>query len=217
MKNRMLQQFTLVAFCLPFLPILFVSPSTGMTVSAQTTTDLSSVSSKSQKACRERAAKEFRVKSKVIRITGLRLDRAAFRTLYLENMRSGETATCEVNPASSSVTSFVKNAPGSPGGQSDQETVMEFQTQTYRVRVYRLPSGTALMEVFNKGTNKSVLQSNPAMNNAGAGFNEYIACTTNRTQCDGTQYTARMEGSGRKSLNIKRRQNSAGVTEFAAQ
>ncbi len=54
---------------------------------AQTTTDLSSVPSKSQKACRERAAKEFRVKTKDIRITGLRLDRSAFRPPNLRGLR----------------------------------------------------------------------------------------------------------------------------------
>ncbi len=207
----------LAVLCLTLLAVMFGPNTSGMTVAAQTTTDLSSVPSKSQKACRERAAKEFRVKSKAIRTTGLRLDRAAFRTLYLENMRTGETATCEVNPSNSSVTSFEKTAPGPPGGQTDQETVMEFQIKTYRVRDYRLPSGTALMQVFNKGNDRSVLQNNPAVNSAGAGFNEYSACTTNRNPCDGTQYTARMEDSGRKSLNIKQRQNSAGVTEFAVQ
>jgi len=181
---------------------------------AQTTTDLSSVPSKSQKACRERAAKEFRVKTKDIRITGLRLDRSAFRTLYLENKRSGETATCEVNPSNASVVSLTRTPAGSSGEQSGQETVLEFQTQTYRARAYRLASGTTFLEIYNKGTGRSVLN-NPAVNNAGAGFTEYIACTTNRTPCDGTQYTARMENSGKKSLNIKQHQNSKGVTESA--
>jgi hypothetical protein len=63
---------------------------------AQTTTDLSSVPSKSQKACRERAAKEFRVKTKDIRITGLRLDRSAFRP---PETASNSPATARPNPS----------------------------------------------------------------------------------------------------------------------
>lgn len=167
MKNKTLA-FLLAAALVPLSAALFES--TAGTALAQTTTDLSSVPSKSQKACKERAAKDFRIKTKDVRITGLRLDRSAFRTLYLENRRSGETATCEVNPSNSSVISLTRTPPGSSGEQTGQETVLEFQTKTYRARVYRLASGTTLMEVYNKGTGRSVLKDSLPSSDSGRGF-----------------------------------------------
>jgi len=180
-----------------------------------TTTDLSSVPMVSRIACQRRAAREFGVKMRNVRITGLRLDRSAFRTLYLKNLRSDQTATCEVNPRNHSVVSFEMNAPGPGGDQAAQETVLEFETQTYRVRVYRLASGTTRMDVFNKGTSRAALSGNPAANYAAQGFTAYNACTNNRNPCTGTEYIAKLEDSGRKSLTVKLKPNSAGVTEAA--
>jgi len=180
-----------------------------------TTTDLSSVPVASRLACQRRAASEFGVKIRNVRITGLRLDRSAFRTLYLKNLKSDQIATCEVNPRNHSVVSFEPNAPGPGGDQGAQETVLEFETQTYRVRVYRLASGITRMEVFNKGASRAVLSGNPAANYAAQGFTAYNACTNNRNPCTGTEYIAKLEDSGRKSLTVKLRPNSAGVTESA--
>ncbi len=180
-------------------------------------TDLSSVSKKLQKTCQEATARRMPSKTKDVKVVSVSLDRMAFRTLFLRNTRTAKEARCQINPSNNQVVKldlapYDEMGSGGSGGSS-VETILEFQTKTYRVKVIREASGRTLMSVYNKGTDKAILQDNPASSFADTGFTEYQACTTNRTPCDGTGYNARLTDSGQKSLTIKQSLNSTGVTE----
>ena len=181
-------------------------------------TDLSSVSKKLQKTCREATARQMSGKTKDIKVTSVSLDRMAFRTLFLTNKRTAKEARCQINPSNNQIVKldlapYEDMGSGGSGGSSSAETILEFQTKTYRVKVIREASGRTLMSVYNKGTDKAILQDNPAVSFADTGFTEYQSCTTNRNPCDGTGYNARLTDSGQKSLTIKQKPNSTGVTE----
>lgn len=186
------------------------------------TTDISSVPVLARLACRERASREFNISLGSVAMLGLKLDRSANRTLVVGNSGdSKQTAFCTVNPNTARVTAFAltdlgsgDTGGGSGGGQSEQEDVLKFQTSTYAVRVYRESSGRALMNVYNRGTGQMALSNAPAVSSAGSGYKEYYSCSTNREPCDGRKYTARIDDSGKRSLNIQTNPNTTGVTEF---
>lgn len=184
--------------------------------------NLTTVSAAARAACYERAAREFGTDARSIEITGVRADRSADRTVYLRNTRNGATATCVVNAPSAQIISFTLNSgsvpenPANPRPPEETETLMQFRTTTYSVRVYREAGGTIRMNVYNQGANQLVLSGAPVQTLAASEYTDYVSCTTGRTNCDGTEYTARLQNrGGQRSLTVRLPGERTGVTQFA--
>lgn len=104
---------------------------------------------------------------------------------------------------------------GGNGGGAAQETILQFETTTYRVTVNRAASGAVFQTIYNKGTGGNVLVSAPAVTYKAANQTEYGSCTTGRNPCNGVEYRAKLEASGRRSLTIRQPGAANGVTEYA--
>jgi uncharacterized protein YraI len=179
-------------------------------------TNLTTLSTTARVACYERATQAFNTDARSIEITGVRADRSINRTVYLRNTRNGATATCVVNGSTAEIVSFRLDQEPTPIVPNlPEETLMQFRTTTYSVRVYREAGGTTRMNVYNQGANQLVLSGAPVQTIREAEYTDYVGCTTNRTTCDGTEYTARLTRSGERSLTVRLPGEPRGVTQFA--
>lgn len=101
------------------------------------------------------------------------------------------------------------------GGGAAQETILQFDTTTYRVTVKRTANGGTFQTIFNKGTGRTVLTNAAAVTAKTATQTEYISCTAGRNPCNGIEYRSRLENTGGRSLTIRQRGAVNGVTEYA--
>ncbi|NJN87941.1 MAG: SH3 domain-containing protein [Leptolyngbyaceae cyanobacterium SL_7_1] len=182
-------------------------------------TNLTTVSPAARAACYGRATQAFNTDARSIVITGVRADRSINRTVSMRNTRNGATATCVVNGSTAEIVSFTLDQGSTPSVPNrppqETETLMQFRTTNYSVRVYREVGGTTRMNVYNQGANQLVLSGAPVQVIAETEYTDYVGCTTNRTNCDGTEYTARLARSGDRSLTVRLPGERRGVTQFA--
>lgn len=107
--------------------------------------------------------------------------------------------------------------PGVIGGGSGvtQEPILQFETTTYRVTVLRASNGAIFQTIYNKGTGRNVLVSEPAVTYKSANQTAYGSCTTGQNPCNGIEYRSTLENSGQRSLTVRQPGSINGVTEPA--